>query len=61
MLFQVVSMMSWVRPRPTPAQKLESVKWDEEEQTGPPWKHMKALSVHEKKVRSRHSHLMLCT
>lgn len=46
---QAVRLMSWVRPKPKPASKLESVKWEEEKPTGPPWKNLKALT-REKKV-----------
>ena len=48
---QVVGLMEWVMPKPSPAEKLERVGWVEEEQSGPPWKHMRALSKREKKVQ----------
>ena len=46
---QAVRRMAWVRPKPKPVDKLESVKWEDEKQTGPPWKNLKALT-REKKV-----------
>lgn len=42
-------MMTWVMPKPTPSEKLESVGWEEEQHTGPPWKHLQALNKREKK------------
>lgn len=48
-LSEVVGLMEWVMPKPSPAEKLERVGWVEEEQSGPPWKHMRALSKREKK------------
>ena len=42
--------MAWVRPEPKPADKLESVKWEEDKRSGPPWKQLKALT-REKKVQ----------
>ncbi len=42
--------MSWVMPKPTPSEKLESVGWEGEERTGPPWKHLRALNKSEKRV-----------
>ena len=55
-VIQAVRRMPWVHPKPAPASKLQSVNWEEEKQTGPPWKHMKALT-REKKVEAR---LLLC-
>ncbi|KAL3136380.1 hypothetical protein ABBQ38_005637 [Trebouxia sp. C0009 RCD-2024] len=47
-LKHAVRRMSWVRPKPKPASKLESVKWEEEKPTGPPWKDLKALTREKK-------------
>lgn len=44
--------MTWVMPKPTPSEKLESVGWEEEQHTGPPWKHLQALNKREKKVHT---------
>lgn len=46
--------MAWVRPKPKPADKLESVQWEDEKQTAPPWKNLKAFT-REKKVWLQHS------
>jgi len=45
--------MSWVTPKPTRSEKLESVGWEGEERTGPPWKHLRALNKSEKRVRTK--------
>lgn len=47
---QAVRRMAWVRPKPEPADKLESVQWEDEKPSGYPWKNLKALT-REKKVR----------
>lgn len=44
--------MTWVMPKPTPSEKLESVGWEEEQHMGPPWKHLQALNKREKKVHT---------
>ena len=49
----MVRRLAWVRPKPKPAGKLESVKWEDEKQTGYPWKNLKALT-REKKVWLKH-------
>lgn len=50
---QAVRRMAWVRPKPKPADKLESVKWEDEKPSGYPWKNLKALT-REKKVWLEH-------
>ena len=43
--------MSWVMPKPTPSEKLESVGWEGEGRTGgAPWKQLRALNKSEKRV-----------
>ncbi|KAL0033104.1 hypothetical protein WJX79_003531 [Trebouxia sp. C0005] len=48
-LSEVIGLMSWVMPKPTCSEKLESVGWEGEERTGPPWKHLRALNKSEKR------------
>ncbi|DBB01435.1 TPA: hypothetical protein ACH3X1_000096 [Trebouxia sp. C0004] len=48
-LSEVIALMSWVMPRPTPSEKLKSVGWEGEERMGPPWKHLQALNKSEKR------------
>ena len=47
---QVVGLLSWVLPRPTPAQKLRRVGWDEEHKPELSLQHLRDLSRREKKV-----------
>lgn len=48
-LSEVIGLMSWVMRKPTASEKLESVGWEEEERTAPPWKHLRALNKSEKR------------
>ncbi|KAL0050507.1 hypothetical protein WJX82_001008 [Trebouxia sp. C0006] len=49
-LSEVIVLMSWVMPKPTPSEKLESAGWEGEERTGgAPWKQLRALNKSEKR------------
>ena len=50
---QAVRRMPWVRPQSKPVDKLESVKWQDEKQTGPPWRDLKAFT-RDRKVWLKH-------
>ncbi len=51
--------MSWVMPKPTPSEKLESVGWEGEGRTGPPWKQLRALNKGEKRVCTKLSDVFM--